>query len=352
MPKIRQLNATGAGLALGWAFLTVPSFAQSAGNKAAAEAIFEQGKLLMQSGDYAQACLKFEASQKLDEGIGTLLYLADCYEKTGRSASAWAMFKEAASIAGAQGQDSRQKLATQRAHALEPGLVKVIIDIAKGDEGLLGFEVRNDGVAVPAAQYGAPVPIDPGEHRIEASAPGKRTYSEVINVTKGVGRVAIPLLTDLAPPSGATPPATPTKGVADVAQPKPSIAVTTNNSIGSKDTASSTGKNQRIVSYALGGLGVVGVGVGTYFGLTAIHNNSQSKSYCQPGNDSVCYDQRLNLYNDAVKEAKVSTVAFIAGGALLATGAVLYFTAPDGNSVTANAAVAPNVALISLGGTW
>jgi len=332
---------------LGWA--------QSAGNKAAAEAIFEQGKLLMQSGDYTQACLKFEASQKLDEGIGTLLYLADCYEKTGRTASAWAMFKEAASMAGAQGQDSRQKLATQRAKSLEPGLVKITIDVAKGDESLLGFEVRNDGVTVPSVQFGSPFPIDPGEHRIEASAPGKRIHTDVVNVTKGVGRVAVPLLTDLAPPASGTP----STSIQSSSSMKsmgstPSVPSLDSSTPKSLDTPHPSGKNQRILSYVLGGVGIVGVGVGSYFGLAAIHSNSQSKSYCNASNANDCYPTSVSLHNDALNEAKISTITFIAGGALLAAGAVFYLTAPDDKSSSLHASVglSPNSTKLSLGGSW
>jgi len=328
----------------------MPSVAQSAGNKAAAEAIFGQGKLLMQSGDYAQACLKFEASQRLDEGIGTLLYLADCYEKTGRTASAWAMFKEAASMAGAQGQDSRQKLATQRARTLEPGLVKVIIDIAKDDDGMLGFEVRNDGVAVPSAQFGSPVPIDPGEHRIEASAPGKRTYGEVINVTKGVARVTVPLLTDLAPPAGALPQSsTATSRSSDGWRPSKTAPA---NQV-PKDTPASDGRTQRMFSYAIGAVGLAGIGVGSYYGLTAIHDNSQSKNDC-PGDPNRCSSSGVDLRNTALRDARVSTIAFVVGGAALAAGAVLFLTAPRGPllPVTVQSTFTSNSAQLSLKGAF
>ena len=354
MLRIRLRDLRKACLALAITFTPWLGWAQSAGNKAAAEAIFEQGKLLMQSGDYTQACLKFEASQKLDEGIGTLLYLADCYEKTGRTASAWAMFKEAASMAGAQGQDSRQKLATQRAKSLEPGLVKITIEVAKGDELLLGFEVRNDGVTVPPVQFGSPFPIDPGEHRVEASAPGKRIHTEVVNVTKGVGRVAVPLLTDLA-----SPPLTPSTSAPSPANEKSLGAASSPSNVDpsttkSLDTPRPSGKNQRILSYVLGGVGIVGVGVGSYFGLAAIHSNSQSKSYCNASNANDCYPTSVSLHNDALNEAKISTITFIAGGALLAAGAVFYLTAPDDKSSSLHASVglSPNSTKLSLGGSW
>ena len=354
MPRIRQPNAIELGLALGFALVTLPSFAQSAGNKAAAEAIFEQGKLLMQSGDYAQACLKFEASQKLDEGIGTLLYLADCYEKTGRTASAWAMFKQAASMAGAQGEESRQKLANQRARLLEPGLVRITVNVAKGNESLLGFEVRNDGVVVPPAQYGSPYPIDPGEHKIEASAPGKRSYSEGVNVTKNAVPVEIPLLTDLAPPPGATPRSSTVGNQPNEAlrQSRSTEGPATFAQM-SKDTPVSDGKSQRIFSYVVGAAGLVGVGVGTYYGLTAISHNSQSKSDC-PSDPNLCSSAGVDLRNSSLREARISTVAFVVGGVALAAGVVLFSTAPKGQplQVTVQSAFLPDSAQLSLGGAF
>ena len=75
----------------------------SSGDKAAADALFDEGKRLLAAGDTAQACAKFETSMKLFDQLGTRLNLADCYEKVGRTASAWAEFREAASLATKRG---------------------------------------------------------------------------------------------------------------------------------------------------------------------------------------------------------------------------------------------------------
>jgi len=331
--------------------------AQSAGGKAAAEAMFEQGKQLMQTGDFTQACTKFEASQKLDQGVGTLLYLADCYEKLGRTASAWATFKEAASVAGAQGQEARQKLAVQRARALEPGLAKLTIEVAPGNESILGFEVRSDNVAIPQAQYATPFPIDPGTHHVEASAPGKRTHTETINVTRGVSHVTLPLLTDWIPsgtppvaggPASSAPLGSSSSGAAPVLVASPAMPAQPTNDFGSDQ-----GKTQRTLSYIAGGLGVVGIGLGAYFGIAALHNNSSSKDNCQP-DPNTCTDLGYNQRQDALRDARISTASFVAGGALLTTAAVLYFTAKpnQSNRVTAHAQVSGQVALLNLQTSW
>jgi hypothetical protein len=358
-PKPQSRASTRIAICVAAALMAAASLcvAQSAGNKAAAEALFEQGKLLAQSGDYQQACLKFEASQKLDEGIGTLLYLADCYQKLGRTASAWAMFKEAASMAGARGQESRQKLAMLRARALESGLVKLTIEIATGNESILGFEVRNDGIVVPPAEYAATVPVDPGSHRVEASAPGKRTYSEMVNVTDGRAHLVIPLLEDLAPAASTSAPTAtfdgkrPSSDVSPTGM-RPVVGTMAPGPV-PNDAVSDSGRTQRTLAYAAGGLGVLGIGLGTYFGLTAIHDNNTSKQDCNP-DPNVCGKTGYDHRQDALKNARLSTIGFVAGGALLASGVVLYFTAPSGKSnlVTAQAQLSNQAALLSLQSNW
>src|SRR4051794_40657418 len=51
----------------------------SPGDKVAAEALFDEGKLLAKAGKYSEACPKFAESLRLDTGIGIMLFLADCY---------------------------------------------------------------------------------------------------------------------------------------------------------------------------------------------------------------------------------------------------------------------------------
>src|SRR4051794_24053991 len=89
---------------------------------ATAEALFRQGRQLMSEGKTSDACEKFAASQRMDASSGTLLYLADCDAKSGKTASAWAEFLSAARMARNQGDVGRADEATKRARELEPKL--------------------------------------------------------------------------------------------------------------------------------------------------------------------------------------------------------------------------------------
>ena len=151
-------------------------------NRVAAEALFAEGRRLLGAGDFSAACQKLEASQRLDPGIGTLLNLGDCYEKKGASASAWASFLEAAAGARRVGDVSREQTARERAARLERALSHLTVTVPSDSASQI--VVVRDGHPVDRVIWGTPTPIDPGKHVIEASAPGKKTWSKTVDVGK------------------------------------------------------------------------------------------------------------------------------------------------------------------------
>lgn len=296
---------------------------KSGGNRAAAEALFNQGRDLMTAGKFAEACPKFEASQQLDPGLGTMLNLAECYEKTGRTASAWAEYREAIPLARAAGSKARQDLATERAQALQERLSTLTIRAMSGEDSNAHLEVRRDGVALQEAELGSPIPVDPGEHVVEAVAPGKQAWSSKVQVAANAAKVSveIPALQPAAPGAATTPPTQ-----------NPATTTTTVTTPPAADSGADPGAPRRTAGLVLGGVGVVGIGLGAFFGLQASSKLSDAKGKCGDY-PYECGNEAKDLQSSAKSSATVSTVGFVAGGVLLAGGLVLYFTAPKRESV-------------------
>jgi thioredoxin-like negative regulator of GroEL len=85
LPLLRVTATVGAAT-------TVCRTGHAQDNSAAVEGLFAEGKKLAAEGKLAEACPKFLASYNLENRSGALLNLADCYEKTGQLATAWARF--------------------------------------------------------------------------------------------------------------------------------------------------------------------------------------------------------------------------------------------------------------------
>ena len=124
-----------------------------------ADQLFQEGRKLLDAGNAAAACPKFEESQRLDPGLGTLLNLADCYERTGRLASALSAFRSSEEQARRLGEKRRETAAADRARALEGRVPRVTITLAAGERPT-GFEVRRNGAVVTALDYGPDVCVE------------------------------------------------------------------------------------------------------------------------------------------------------------------------------------------------
>jgi hypothetical protein len=337
MPKLRRRLALPIAIVLG-ALLPSSAHAQSAADKAAAQALFDDAQKLAGSGDWTSACPKYAESNRLDPGIGVKLYLADCYEHVGKTASAWAMFGEAEEYARKAG-DARAAVAHQRAERLTPRIVQLVIAVPSPAAGLA---VRRDNEDVGSAQWGVPVPVDPGPHAISASAPGKAPWSASVDAKDGAGtvRVEVPTLAD-APSAAATPAPAPPAATSGPTTPPATDA-------GGADT----GHTQRVVALVAAGAGVAGVAIGSAFGLVAKSKLDQSNDgHCHDGN--LCDATGVQLRSDAKSDALASTIAFVVGGAGLAAGAVLWFTAPKAaTTVGVSPVVTDRFAGLRLGGAF
>jgi hypothetical protein len=220
------------------------------------------------------------------------------------------------------------------------------VNVAQGNPESL--EIRRNGAPIPRPSWGVPLPVDGGDQVVEASAPGKLTYKQVVTVEpeRASAEVSIPVLEDDPNAAGAAGP-----GIVASAPAGDAIGDT-----GPRDEG--TGSGQRVLGLALGGAGVVGLVVGAVFGLQAMSKNDDSKAQCRPDDPNQCSAKGVGLREDAQSAATVSTIAFGVGGAAVVAGIVLFATAPSssdsasGPGMQLATRVGPSSAGLELGGTW
>lgn len=298
-----------------------------AGDKALAESLFDAGRQLMQAGNYDQACPKFAESQRQDPSSGTLINLAKCYEALGRSASAWAEYKEAATLARTMGRDSQAEFADQGARRLEGTLSKLRVDGPL--QAPPGLVVTRDGVELGAGSLGIPIAVDPGEHAIEARALGYKPWSGKVTLKPQADAqtVQIPALEALpAAPVAPLPAATPSVAAA----PAPHAAGADSGSHSERNGSNAT------LGYVIGGAGVLGLGVGTVFALMAKSqaNSAQNDPALCP--QKLCSKAGRAEINAAESKAMVANVGF--GLGLVGVGVGLYFIVSGHDAPRASAA--------------
>lgn len=330
------------------------SRAQGAPDKAAAESLFEQARGLLREGRTGEACPKLEESQRLDPGVGTLLHLGECYERLGRTASAWATFREAAALAQTSRQPDREKLARQRAAALEVRLVWLRVEVPP-EARVPGLEVRQDGRVLPPERWGVEVPVDPGRHEVVASAPGFVEQRLLVQRSEP-GHEKL-LLGPLKPaPDGqkGTPPAsgsapltsgsTPlTSGSAPLVAPgggpggqerspltSTSAPLTSPARADAAPESSGPSAGRRYAALGLGTLGVLSLGAGSFFGLRALARQDDAEPRCDAQN--FCDDEGLRARKDAIRAGNLSTLFFGVGLVGVGAGVTLWLTAPSAPS--------------------
>jgi len=290
-------------------------------SEAAATALFDEGRRLMGEHKFAEACPKLAESQRLAPSGGTLLNLADCYEHTGQTASAWVAWKDVASRANAAGKADVEKRALSKAAALEPVLAKLTIAVDAGSD-VSGLDVKRDGVAVGHTEFGLAIPVDPGTHVIEASAPKKKGFSVKVDVVakQTDARVTVTLEDDA---EATTPPA-------PVPPPVPGLLPSTPPA----SPPPSSGSALKTVGVVVGVVGVAGLVVGSVFGVEATSKNQQALEPQNCRTSTLCTPYGLSLTSDARNAATISTVGFAAGGALVAGGVVMWLVAPSSATKT------------------
>lgn len=262
-------------------FAPLTALAQS--SETLGETLFQDGTALVKAGRYEEGCAKLSESQHLDPQLGTLLNLADCHEKAGKTATAWGEYQKLVDLAARADDKERASYAKERVHALDALLAHVTLVVHASIAG-----VKLDGARLGKSAWGASLPMDPGDHTLDVvdAAGNARTQGFTLPARSSISvDVEAPIALAPAPPPTKPPETNPL----------------------------------RIVGFVMAGAGVALAGAG--FGLAggAIDKKSTVDLHCMGAR---CDSIGFAAQRDAWALATTGTV-FIVAGAVLAVAGVL-----------------------------
>jgi hypothetical protein len=291
-------------------------------DRAVAQALFEQGRSLMNEKRWGEACPKLAESHRLDPAGGTLLNLGLCYEGWGKTATAWAVLKDALARARADGRADRESFIRGRLQALQDRLsfVTVVVSRRADDPGL---RIWLDGLELGRAGWNAPIPSDPGPHGLEASLGSKRWRTRIVlGDPADRQQIVVPDLGAGPAPSSTVPASAPVPTQARAAPGSSASA-----SLGAEAPHDSASQAGRTAGYVVGGIGLAAIGVGSYFGLRAMSKWNERKEHCPAG---ACDAAAVELGRETDTAAIVADAGF--GVGLAALGVATWLLLASGTS--------------------
>jgi hypothetical protein len=302
----RSLHAPALALALTLALHAPPAHAQ-AKDPAAAEALFREGRALSDAGDIAGSCAKFRESSRLDPAVGTTFNLADCEERLGHLATAWTLFDEVAQRLSAA--DKRHTVSQARASALEPRLPKLSIKLTAGTAD--GARVSRDGVELGSASLGTPLPVDPGEHVVVVSAPGRADRPFKLIISEREIRALEVAPGEVSAAAGETHP--------KEAHPLEPLPPTVHH-------------ESKALGYVLGGVGIAGFITSGIAGALVLQKKGVVSDHCNA--DKRCDDEGLAATRSGKTLGIVTTAGLITGVVGVGAGTYVILSAGSRESPT------------------
>lgn len=296
----------------------------SAADIASARKIGFEGMKLAEKGDCGAAIDKLARAEKLFHAPTTLERLGECQVQVGKVVEGTENLGRVAREELAPGAPAAFVAAKARARkqlaAATPKLAHAKISVRAPADAAVSIAV--DGSPVNAANVGEERVLDPGAHLVEASAPGYLKASTSITLREG-GKEDVTLTLIVDPEAARA-----ARQAAAAASSAPSSSSSGAGGEAKPPAAEQPGPN-RTLAYVVLGAGVVGVGLGSVFGLTALSKKNDLSKACP---NSTCHTSQQSELDSAKTSGTISTIAFAAGGAALILGGVLFFTAGSGSA--------------------
>lgn len=337
---------------------TEESEEEAAARTERAQTFFQEGRSLSAAARYEEACKAFELSLELEKRPNTEFNLADCYERLGRTASAYSLFTSVAHQLNAAGDKARANVSQRRAEMLQYRLCGLSVQTAARPPG---FQFFLQDRAVPDSALQRPIPVDPGVHVVRAAAPDHMGWSTPVEVDAcpSLVTVRVPALVKVdesRPAVAVTATTTQTSAQEAAVQATPTPApVTPLSGPAPEPTGQDASSYTPVLPLAIGAAGLVGVAVGVASAIDFTSKNNAAKEICPAGERCTAADiaEHAALVGGAETAKTWAYVGFGVGAAALGTAVLVYFMQkPDSAAPTQGASLTLSPVVVGAEPGW
>jgi hypothetical protein len=285
--------------------------------RATARAAAQRGILAVIEGRYSEGVSLLERAESMVHAPTHLLYLARAHEKMGKLVRARETYlklvKEELKPSAPKPFRDAQSAGTAELAKLEPRIPSITIQVEAAE--LAQVIVSENDVPLSPGMLGIARPADPGAHKYTASAEGFDTVTKTVTLNEGASEIVVlKLRRSLAAGSAG-------------ASEKRELAA------GSVEgAATGDGGSIRTWGYVALGASVAGAGVGTYFLVQSMREQSSADDWfaeCKPNCPPDQQSKIRRMDDTAARQRTGAVIGFAAGGALLAAGLTMLFVVPD-----------------------
>lgn len=237
------------------------------------ESLYDEALRAMDAKDYATACPMLEqVTRAVPDGLGAKFSLAECYEESGRLATAYEMFLRVETQTRAKGQAERREKAAARAVALESRLARLTIVVPQSLASGFGIRVTLDDMPIDASKWGTARFVDAGTHQVGVVAKGGRQWQRQIEIADGdTQEIAVRDIVGLSPRE------LPTSNLQDPSSSANETADVPKSKVGSVFP---------VWQVVAGGIGLAAIGAGVALKLDSVAAERRLVDRC--GDDLIC----------------------------------------------------------------
>jgi hypothetical protein len=327
--RAARIGAAAAIIALTTApAITARAEEPSRATLAKAREEFRRGLALEAAGDWSGALAAFKDVALVKSTPQVRFHIAQCEEKVGQWVQALGSYR-LASYEAQQAKVKDVEAASESAlKALEPKIPKLTI---RRGEGAAVAKVLMDGREVGPTQLGSEIAMNPGPHRIEASAPGREPFVVEVNLDEAEAKTIDLVL----PPVKVAEPVKPVEEKKKVVEAPPPPKGTS---------------PVRIAGFVIGGLGVAGLAASGVFFLQRQSAISELDAACGPDRQS-CPPTLTETRDRGQLFSTLGMATLIGGGVFLATGVTMIIAAPSSKPASPTVGLAPFAGPTTAGAT-